>query len=104
MQTEICHAHRTVSPILPLICYYPVSQVSTSSGFGFQFGMMPYGEPWRVRRTLFKKHFNVSNAQIYQVPETKYIHRLLVNFAQRPADFMEHIQQYVITADHGKCY
>ena len=62
---------------------------------------MPYGEPWKVRRSLFKKHFNVSNAQIYQVPESKYIHRLLVNLAQRPADFVEHIKQYVvITADH----
>jgi hypothetical protein len=60
---------------------------------------MPYGEPWKVRRSLFKKHFNVSNAQIYKIPETKYIHRLLVNLAQRPADFVEHIQQYVITAD-----
>ena len=57
--------------------------------------MMSYGEPWKVRRSLFKKHFNISNAQIYQIPETKYIHRLLVSLAQRPADFVEHIQQYV---------
>ena len=31
------------------------------------------------------------------MPETKYIHRLLVNFAQRPADFLAHILQYVLT-------
>ena len=102
MQTEICHALRTVSFS---ICNYSVFQVSTtlnSSGFEFQFGMMSYGEPWKVRRSLFKKHFNYSNAQIYQVPEIKYIHRLLVSFAQRPADFVEHIQQYVIIADYGK--
>ena len=59
--------------------------------------MMSYGKPWKVRRSLFKKNFNVSNAHIYQVPETKYIHRLLVNFAQRPADFLAHIHQYVFT-------
>lgn len=67
--------------------------------------MMPYGEPWKVRRTLFKKFFNVSNAQIYQIPEIKYIHRLLVNLAQRPADFVAHVNQYVFTARsvfHGK--
>ena len=66
-----------------------------SSGFGTQFGMMPYGEPWRVRRRLFKKYYNISNAHIYQTPETKYIHRLLVSLAQRPADFVAHIHQYV---------
>ena len=60
---------------------------------------MPYGEPWRVRRSLFKKIFNVSNARIYQIPQTKYIHRLLVNLAQRPADFVAHIHLYVFTAD-----
>ena len=63
---------------------------------------MSYGEPWKVRRSLFKKHFSASNAQIYQIPETKYIHRLLVDLAQRPADFVQHIQQYVITAGRGK--
>ena len=61
--------------------------------------MMPYGEPWRVRRGLFKQNFNISNAQIYQVPEIKYIHQLLVNLAQRPADFLAHVHQYVLTAD-----
>ena len=59
--------------------------------------MMSYGEPWKVRRSLFKKGFNIANAHIYQMPETKYIHRLLVNFAQRPADFLAHILQYVLT-------
>ena len=61
--------------------------------------MMSYGEPWKVRRSLFKRHLNVSNAQIYKIPQTKYIHRLLVNLARCPADFVEHIQQFVITAD-----
>ena len=60
--------------------------------------MMPYGEPWKVRRSLFKKNFHVSNPHIYQKPEIKYIHRLLVNLAQRPADFFADIDQYVFTA------
>lgn len=33
------------------------------------------------------------------MPEVKYLHRLLLNLAQRPADFVEHIHQYVFTAD-----
>ena len=57
-----------------------------------------------MRRSLFKKNFHVSNAHIYQIPETKYIHRLLVNLAQRPADFVADIDQYVaivFTADQS---
>ena len=61
--------------------------------------MMSYGEPWKVRRSLFKKSFHASNAHIYQIPEVKYIHRLLVSLAQRPQDFVANIDQYVFTAN-----
>ncbi|KXN85958.1 O-methylsterigmatocystin oxidoreductase [Leucoagaricus sp. SymC.cos] len=58
------------------------------SGFGFQFGMMPYGEKWRVRRRLFKKYFNSSNVLIHQLQEAKYVPQFLHQLLERPTEFV----------------
>ncbi|KAF5363832.1 hypothetical protein D9756_001140 [Leucocoprinus leucothites] len=59
------------------------------SGFGFQFGLMPYGELWRARRRLFKKHFNLSNSSVLHQPqEAKYLHRLLHQLLERPNELI----------------
>lgn len=66
------------------------------SGFGFQFGLMPYGEPWRIRRRLFRKHFSASNAPIYEVQGLKYVRRLLSQVLERPTNLMELVPQCVV--------
>lgn len=56
---------------------------------------MPYGNPWRIRRRLFKQHFGPSNALVYEFQQAHYIHRFLLQLLERPMELMELMQQCV---------
>ncbi|KAJ3563463.1 hypothetical protein NP233_g8928 [Leucocoprinus birnbaumii] len=65
----------------------PSIMLQELSGFGFQFGMMPYGERWRVRRRLFQKYFNPSHAMVYELPQAKYVREFLHRLLDRPTEY-----------------
>jgi len=81
--------------LLTFLNYFYSSDVCARSGFGYQFGLMPYGESWRSRRRLFKKYFNMSNAAVYRIPEAKYLHRFLHQLLERPTDLVNLLHQLV---------
>ncbi|KAF5344515.1 hypothetical protein D9756_011369 [Leucocoprinus leucothites] len=65
------------------------------SGFGFPVCLMPYGELWRARRRLFKKHFNLSNSSVLHQPqEAKYLHRLLHQLLERQNELISLLNQH----------
>ena len=65
------------------------------SGWGFLFGVLPYGDAWRACRRMFTKYFNPSNPSINQPRETVYVRRFLDQLLQKPDDFLQHVRTYV---------
>ena len=74
--------------ILKTISY----QYDRRSGWGFLFGLLPYGDAWRA---MFTKHFNPSNRSINQPREIIYVRRFLGQLLQNPNDFLQHVRTYV---------
>ena len=65
------------------------------SGWGFAFGMLPYGDVWRESRRIFTKYFNPSNHGINQPRNILYVRRFLGQLLQKPNDFLQHARMYV---------
>jgi len=65
------------------------------SGWGFAFGLLPYGDVWRASRRMFTKHFNPSNPSINQPREIIYVRRFLGQLLQEPSNFLQHARTLV---------
>jgi len=90
---RLCLANCTLVDLFKL---FFTPNACVRSGFGYQFGLMPYGESWRSRRRLFKKYFNMSSTAIYRIPEAKYLHRFLHQLLEHPTDFVNLLHQSVV--------
>ncbi|KAF9004239.1 cytochrome P450 [Cyathus striatus] len=65
------------------------------AGYGFAFGILPYGESWRTRRRIFSQHFHPQNPQIHQPSEILYTNVLLGKLLRNPDQFLEHMRHAV---------
>jgi len=65
------------------------------SGWGFIFGVLPYGSVWRASRRMFSKFFNPSNPSYIQPREITYVRRFLGQLLQKPDDFLQHVRTLV---------
>jgi len=63
------------------------------SGWGFLFGMLPYGDAWRESRRIFTKYF--SDSSINEPRDILYVRRFLGQLLQEPNDFLQHARTYV---------
>ncbi|KAJ8462540.1 hypothetical protein ONZ45_g17894 [Pleurotus djamor] len=69
----------------------PVSIMANKlMGWEFDFGFIPYGNTWRVRKRAFWQEFNPANSFNHQPTQLKCAKRLLRDLLEAPEQFAHH--------------
>ncbi|KAJ8517661.1 hypothetical protein ONZ45_g5191 [Pleurotus djamor] len=83
--TEILNRRSAINPSRP----YGI-MLSKLMGWDWHFGLLPYGNPWRDRRRVFRQEFNHSNSHNHQATQLKYARRFLRDVLDRPSELVHH--------------
>ena len=62
----------------------------------WSFGMMSYGDEWRVRRKLFHEVLNVRLVKNFDDHQCKYTYRFLSRLLKAPENFMKEVELSVL--------
>ncbi|KAF7357539.1 O-methylsterigmatocystin oxidoreductase [Mycena sanguinolenta] len=75
----------------------PVFTMLELMGWDFNFGLLPRGDKWRTRRSMFHQHFRENVVRTYRPIQMEKIHQLLQRFLSSPGEFREHLKTRVIS-------